>query len=78
MSNHKKHMKMKARGGAMSGRDAYSGGSSNVAKEAREMKGGGKVAGSKGKHRIKKASGGSVGADKHPFSSAYRAASEAK
>ena len=38
----------------------------------------GKVHGSKGKHRIHKKRGGSVGADSHPFSSAYSAKTEAK
>jgi hypothetical protein len=59
------------------GRVAYAGGESNVAKEAREMKSGGKVdgaiAGCKSKGgRISKARGGGVGSDKHPFSSAHR------
>ncbi len=80
MSHTKAHMKhKKARGGSMSGRDDYTGsGKPNVVKEADEMKGGGKVAGHKGKHRIKKARGGGVGSDKHPFSSAYSGATEAK
>ncbi len=39
---------------------------------------GGKVHGHKGHHRIHKKRGGGVGADKHPFSSAYTSASEAK
>lgn len=69
-NRHKKH---KAGGGAMSGRDDYSGtGEPNVIKEAKEKKGGGAVHGHKGKHRIKKAGGGGVGSDKHPFSSAHR------
>lgn len=56
------------------GRVAYTGASSNVVKEAAEKKRGGgvdmKVAGSKGKSRIKKARGGSC--DANPFSSAAR------
>jgi hypothetical protein len=61
------------------GRVAYAGGASNVAKEAEEKatggavvarKDGGKVSGHKAKRRY--ARGGSVGADKHPFSSAHR------
>lgn len=71
MSNLKK-MKCRASGG----RVVYSGGASNVAKEAKEKKRGGgvdmKVDGSKAKHRIHKARGGGVGSDKHPFSSAHR------
>lgn len=73
----------KARGGAMARRDDYSGtGEPNVVKEAKEKNRGGgvehgKVAGAKSKHRVKKARGGGVGADKHPFSSAYSAATEA-
>lgn len=64
------------------GRVVYEGAGSNVAKEAEEKKHGGavhhgKVHGEKSKRRIKKASGGSVGADKHPFSSAYRSSTEA-
>lgn len=78
MSNHRQHMKQKAKGG----RVVYAGANSNVAKEAAEKKSGGsvhvgKVAGAKGKRRIHKKSGGSVGADRHPFSSAYSAKSEA-
>ena len=69
MANHTK-MSCKAKGG----RVAYAGGESNVAKEANEMKRGGKavgkVAGSKGKHRVHKARGGGVGSDKSPMSSA--------
>jgi len=41
----------------------------------RAHKGGGKVHGHKGKHRF--ARGGKVGADKHPFSSAFKASTEA-
>lgn len=61
-----------AKGGAtsMSGRMIYDGADSNVAKEAKQLKHGGKVAGHKGRHRIKKARGGGIGADKSPFSSA--------
>ena len=77
MSHHKHHMKAKehrkAGGGAtsMKGRDDYSGtGDPNVAKEARELKHGGRVAGHKGKHRIGKKRGGGIGADHSPFSSA--------
>lgn len=74
MGHTKHHMKRKAAGGAtsMSGRTAYDGADSNVVKEAKEKKGGGAVAGHKGKHRVKKARGGGVGSDKHPFSSAHR------
>lgn len=57
----------------MANRDNYTGsGEPNVAKEAREMKRGGdvKVAGSKGKSRVKKARGGSC--DASPYSSAAR------
>ena len=62
------------------GRVAYTGGGSNVAKEAEagshaaeeavERKHGGKVPGHKAKRRY--ARGGGVGSDKHPFSSAHR------
>lgn len=56
------------------GRVYYEGGASNVAKEAAQRKKGGKVvamAGGKSKPRLdKRASGGRVGADKSPFSSA--------
>lgn len=69
MANRHK-MQCKAKGG----RVAYSGGSSNVAKEADEMKRGGKVdgkiGGAKAKYRVHKARGGSVGSDKSPMSSA--------
>jgi hypothetical protein len=69
-----RHKMCKAKGGAtsMSGRTAYDGQGSNVMKEAKQLKGGGKVAGSKGRSRIKKAGGGGVGSDKNPFSSAHR------
>jgi len=74
--HHKKH---KAHGGEV----FYSGGSSHVAKEAEEKKHGGRVKkevekpeGHKSKHRMDKrprrASGGRVGSDKNPFSSAAR------
>ena len=69
MANHTK-MSCKAKGG----RVAYSGGSSNVVKEANEMKRGGKadgkIGGSKAKHRIHKARGGGVSATSSPMSSA--------
>lgn len=71
MANHTK-MSCKARGG----RTVYSGASSGVVKEAEGKKHGGKVDGkvhgAKGKHRIRKARGGGVGSDQHPFSSAHR------
>lgn len=72
MSHHKHHMKhKKARGGSMSKRDDYAGsGEPDVVKEAEEKKGGGPVHGKKGKHRMKKARGGSC--DANPFSSAHR------
>lgn len=62
----------KASGGKV---DYYSGGNSNVAKEAAEKKRGGKVMGKvhgkKSKMRLdKRARGGRVGSDKSPFSSA--------
>jgi hypothetical protein len=77
MANRHKHKK------AQGGRVEYDAKGSNVMKEAHEKKHGGavemgKVQGSKGKHRIHKARGGGVGADKHPFSSAYTASTEAK
>lgn len=61
---------------AKGGRVYYAGGESNVAKEAAERKHGGKAMGKhgghKGHHRLdKRAHGGRVGADKHPFSSAH-------
>lgn len=70
---------MKKAGG---GEVYYAGGSSNVAKEAAEKKHGGKVVqkmkGGKPKARMDKrprrASGGRVGSDKSPFSSAARPA----
>lgn len=69
MANRHKHHKAKG------GRVYYEGGGSHVAHEAAEKKHGGAVAnmeGHAGKHRIKRARGGKVGADKHPFSSAHR------
>lgn len=64
-NRHKKH--------ASGGKVVYSGAGSNVVKEAAEHKRGGKAEmkspGGKGKSRY--ASGGRVGANKHPFSSAY-------
>lgn len=76
MARHKK----RAAGGRA---DYYAGGESNVAKEAAERKHGGRVAkevekpeGKKAKARMDKrprrASGGRVGSDKSPFSSAAR------
>lgn len=73
-----KHRHKKAMGG-----DVYSGAKSNVVKEAEEKKHGGRVKkevekpeGAKSKHRMDKrprrASGGRVGSDKSPFSSAAR------
>ncbi len=56
------------------GRVEYDAQGSNEMKEVHEKKHGGKVDGHvhghKGKHRIKKARGGGIGADKSPFSSA--------
>ncbi len=52
------------------GATPYNAATSNVVKEAKEHKHGGKVHGGKGHHR-KFARGGGVGADKHPFSSAH-------
>lgn len=67
------------------GRTVYSGAESNVAHEAEEKKHGGaalhhdmKASGEKGRHRIHKKRGGAVGSDKHPFSSAYTASTEAE
>lgn len=68
---HKVHAKHKNVGG---GTVTYAGGDSNVAKEAKHKlhKHGGKVHGSGGHHRVdKRARGGGVGADTHPFSSAH-------
>ena len=77
-SHHKHHMKhKKARGGsAMGHREEYD--HSKVKEEAKERKHGGRVHGHKGKHRTHKARGGGVGSDKHPFSSAFTASTEAK
>ncbi|MCA6108104.1 hypothetical protein [Bradyrhizobium cenepequi] len=69
--------KMKKAGGG----EVYAGGGSNVAKEAMEKKHGGRVwkevekpegkkAKARGDKRPRKASGGRVGSDKSPFSSA--------
>ncbi len=55
--------------------NAYSGGSSNVAKEAKERKFGGSVSGAKSATRMDRPgrkAGGRVGADKSPLSSAAR------
>ena len=70
---------------ASGGRTVYSGAGSKVVAEAKSdanFRGGGKVEGSKGKSRIKKAGGGSTsspmssagggGASTNPFSSAHR------
>lgn len=78
MSRHRHKMKKAAGGGTW-----YTGGSSNVAKEAEEKKHGGRVKksvkmeeGKPAKHRMdkrpRKAHGGRVGSDKSPFSSAAR------
>ena len=84
MSKHRHHMHKKRGGsaGSMKGRDDYAGsGEPNVVKEASEKKFGGGVAhkmhGGKIKSRIGKKRGGGVGSDKHPFSSAYTASTEA-
>jgi hypothetical protein len=75
---HKHHKKAKG------GRVEYDAQGSNEMKEVHEKKHGGavhehgKVHGHKGKHRVHKARGGGVGSDKHPFSSAYRASTEAE
>jgi hypothetical protein len=69
-ARHKHHGK--AKGGGV----FYEGGGSNVAKESKEtgadtVKEGGRVHGKHGKHRLdKRARGGRIGAEKHPFSSA--------
>lgn len=74
----------RAKGGAVGMGTAYAGGDSNVAKEARERKRGGAVCAEgsapKGRGDMKararggavpgRKRGGSVGADKHPLSSA--------
>lgn len=49
------------------------GGNPNVFKEAAARKSGGKVCPPMKKDKPKRASGGRVGADKNPFSSAHRA-----
>lgn len=78
MSRSRHKMKCKASGG-----DVYSGAGSNVVKEAEEKKFGGRIKkevekpeGKKAKARMDKkprrASGGRVGSDKSPFSSAAR------
>jgi hypothetical protein len=80
MGHTKHHMKhKKAHGGATSekGRHEVDDVGSNEMKEVHEKKHGGavehgKVHGHKGKHRVKKAHGGKVGSDTHPFSSAHR------
>lgn len=75
MSHTKHHMKMKARGGATSekGRTPYNAQGSNEMKEVHEKKGGGAVHGHKGKHRVRKARGGSCSnSTASPFSSAHR------
>lgn len=78
---HKMHEKKASGGGVAPKKDAnkeeYDAQGSNVMKEAKEKKHGGKVDGKKGKHRFdKKARGGSVKASGHdmtksPFSSAH-------
>lgn len=81
MSRHRHKEMKKANGGKV----YYAGGSSEVAKEAAEKKHGGRVKkevekmdGKKSKARMdkrpRKASGGRVGSDKSPFSSAARPA----
>ncbi len=73
MGHTKHHMKHKARGGSLHEKhfEADDQGSKEM-KEVTEKKHGGSVAGMKGKHRMKKARGGGVGADMHPFSSAHK------
>lgn len=75
MGHTKHHMKMK--GHKKGGRVEYDAQGSHVMEEEHEKKHGGavhhgKVHGHKGKHRVKKARGGGVGSDTHPFSSAHR------
>jgi len=61
----------KAKCRASGGRTVYSGAGSNVAREAVEKKRGGALSMSENRGKsVKKARGGSVGADKSPFSSA--------
>jgi hypothetical protein len=71
MGHTKHHMKHKARGGSLHEKhfEADDQGSKEM-KEAHEKKHGGSVHGHKGKHRMKKARGGSC--DANPFSSAHR------
>lgn len=82
MGNRHKMCKKRGGGAMASDRDDYSGsGEPDVVKEAKEKKSGGTVhhtKGHKGKHRIHKKRGGGVGANNHPFSSAYTASTEAK
>lgn len=67
----------KAKGGGVApkhdgDKESYNAQGSNVIKEAKKRKDGGKVAGYKSGGRLdKRARGGGVGADKHPFSSAH-------
>ena len=79
MGHTKHHMKKKARGGSMSEKhfEADDQGSPEM-HEAKEKKHGGSVHGHKGHKRIHKKRGGGVGSDKHPFSSAFSAATEAE
>lgn len=75
-----KHHRHKAHGGGAEGKKDGAAqhaevdyGNMNVIREAKKKKHGGKVHGHKGHHRLdKRARGGGVGADKHPFSSAHR------
>lgn len=66
-----RHKVQRAKGGKV----YYAGGNSNVAEEAAEKKRGGsvgKVMGKKSKGRLdKRARGGGVGSNNHPFSSAH-------
>jgi len=81
---HTKHHKKHAHHRKHGGRVVYEGAGSHVAHEAEEKKHGGgvhhhgTVHGHKGHKRIHKKRGGGVGSDKHPFSSAYTASTEAK
>lgn len=75
MAGHTKHH-MKMKGHKKGGRVEYDDKGGAEMKEAEEKKHGGavhhgKVHGEKGKHRMKKARGGGVGSDTHPFSSAH-------
>lgn len=66
-NRHKAQAKHKNVGGA-----AVSYGNPKVISEAKEKKRGGKVHGKSAMHRVdKRARGGGVGSDKHPFSSAH-------